>query len=62
MDKLKQAQNIIADDSFKYGGNSLDIIEIVNAIKSGYRLIDLNSFDTESATTCFTAIQQLKGE
>lgn len=35
---LEQTQNIIADDSFQYLGNSLEIIEIVNAIKDGYRL------------------------
>lgn len=36
--KLEMIQNCIADPSFYYGGNSLDIIEIVNAIKAGYRL------------------------
>lgn len=36
--KLEIIQNCIADPSFYYGGNSLDIIEIVNAIKAGYRL------------------------
>ena len=36
--KLETIQNCIADPSFRYGGNSLDIIEIVNAIKAGYRL------------------------
>lgn len=35
---LEQAQDIIADPSFRYKGDSLVIIEIVNAIKEGYRL------------------------
>ena len=36
--KLMQVQNVIADDSFIYMGDSLDVLEIVNAIKKGYRL------------------------
>ena len=36
--ELEIIQNCIADASFQYGGNSLDIIEIVTAIKAGYRL------------------------
>ena len=41
--KLSQVQNIIADESFRYGGNSLEVIEVVNAIKAGKRLIDVES-------------------
>ena len=40
--KLEEAQRLIADDSFVYMGDSLVIIEVVNAIKAGYRLIDTN--------------------
>lgn len=35
---LLQTQNIIADDSFQYGGNSFEMFDIVDAIKDGYRL------------------------
>lgn len=35
---LEQVQEIIADPSFQYKGDSLVIIEVVNAIKEGYRL------------------------
>ena len=44
---LEQTQNIIADDSFQYLGNSLEIIEIVNAIKDGYRLYKPSEIITE---------------
>lgn len=37
---LLDAQRMIADDSFKYLGDSLYIIEIVNAIKAGFRLTE----------------------
>ena len=40
---LTQVQNIIADKSFKYKGNSMEVIDIVNAIKQGKRLIDVES-------------------
>ena len=40
---LEQTQNIIADKSFKYLGNSNEMIDIVNAVKSGKRLIDVES-------------------
>lgn len=36
--KLQKIQKMIADPDFRYGGNSLDIMVIVDAIKSGYRL------------------------
>ena len=36
---LRQAEKLIADESFTYKGNSLEVIEIVNAIKDGYRLV-----------------------
>ena len=36
--KLKNIQDFIADASFQYGGDSLDILEIVSAIKAGSRL------------------------
>ena len=44
---LEQTQNVIADDSFVYMGNSLEIIDIVNAIKSGKRLIDIEGLKEE---------------
>ena len=40
---LTQVQNIIADKSFRYKGNSMEVIDIVNAIKQGKRLIDVES-------------------
>lgn len=39
------AQNLIADESFTYGGDSLVVMEIVNAIKDGYRLANLAEVD-----------------
>ena len=48
---LKQTQNIIADDSFRYGGDSLDIIDIVNAIKAGYRLCKIEDAISEIQET-----------
>lgn len=48
---LKQTQNIIADDSFRYGGDSLDIIDIVNAIKAGYRLCKVDEAIEEILAT-----------
>lgn len=42
---LETAQNIIADESFQYGGNSLTVLEIINAIKDGYRLANLAEVD-----------------
>ena len=44
--KLEEAQRLIADDSFKYMGDSLVIIEVVNAIKAGYRLTRGDGDDT----------------
>ncbi len=42
---LETAQNIIADESFQYGGDSLTVLEIINAIKDGYRLANLAEVD-----------------
>lgn len=42
---LELVQDIIADETFAYRGNSLHIIEIVNAIKSGWRLANLAEVD-----------------
>ncbi len=42
---IETAQNIIADESFQYGGNSLTVLEIINAIKDGYRLANLAEVD-----------------
>lgn len=38
MNLLKETQEMIASPEFRYGGNSMDIMDIVDAIKSGYRL------------------------
>ena len=40
--KIEEAQRLIADDSFYYAGDSLVIMDIVNAIKAGYRIVDTN--------------------
>lgn len=37
-EQLAKTQDIIADDSFIYMGNSFPIMDVVNAIKAGYRL------------------------
>ena len=37
-----------------------ECIDIADKLGDGYRLIDLNSFNTDSAPKCFIAIQQLK--
>jgi len=42
---LETAQNLIADESFQYGGDSLTVLEIINAIKDGYRLANLAEVD-----------------
>lgn len=42
---LEVVQNLIADESFVYRGNSLTIMELVNAIKDGYRLVNLAEVD-----------------
>lgn len=42
---LEVTQDLIADESFVYMGNSLHIIEIVNAIKAGWRLANLAEVD-----------------
>ena len=42
---LETTQNIIADKSFQYGGDSLIVLEIINAIKDGYRLANLAEVD-----------------
>lgn len=38
MSNLKEIQDLVASENFKYGGNSLEILDIVAAIKDGYRL------------------------
>lgn len=59
--KVKQAQKIIASDNFTSYGNNPYIVEVINAIKKGYRLVNMN-FNTDSATSCYTAIQEaIKG-
>ena len=56
MSKLQDTQKMIASRDFHYGGDSWDIMDIVNAIKRGYRLckvddvfrkIDENSYVME---------------
>lgn len=42
---LEVVQNLIADESFVYRGDSLTIMELVNAIKDGYRLANLAEVD-----------------
>ena len=44
-----QAQNIIADEKFKYFGTSVVMIDVVNAIKSGFRLFNHVKFEKEMA-------------
>lgn len=46
---IQETQNIIADPSFVYGGNSLEVLEIVNAIKEGYRLCKVEEAKNEIA-------------
>ena len=46
-EEIKSAQRIIADNGFKYLGNSVLIIDVVNAIKRGYRLFNESKFDNE---------------
>lgn len=38
MSNLKEIQDLVASENFKYGGNSLEMLDIVAAIKDGYRL------------------------
>lgn len=53
---LEQIQNIIADPSFVYKGDSLEVIEIVNAIKNGYRLSKEGSNENEYMDACSCSI------
>ena len=47
MNLLKETQEMIASSDFKYGGNSMDIMNIVDAIKSGYRLCRIEELKTD---------------
>lgn len=38
MSNLEKIQDLVASENFKYGGNSLEILDIIAAIKDGYRL------------------------
>ena len=42
---LEVMQNLIADGSFVYDGDSLVISELVNAIKDGWRLANMAEVD-----------------
>lgn len=55
----------ISEDSYKATCNGCmlppDVENVVNAIKNGKPLISwLSTFNTESATACYTAVQRLK--
>ena len=55
----------ISENSYKATCNGCmlppDVENVVNAIKNGKTLISwLSTFNTESATECFTAVQRLK--
>ena len=47
-EQLEKTQKIIADDNFVYMGDNFFIMDIVNAIKAGYRL---NRLDEETEET-----------
>lgn len=47
-EQLEKTQKIIADDNFVYMGDSFFIMDVVNAIKAGYRL---NRLDEETEET-----------
>lgn len=42
---LEVMQNLIADGSFVYDGDSLVITELINAIKDGWRLANMAEVD-----------------
>lgn len=59
MNKLKMAQEVIANVYISCDNKYIK--EVIDAIKRGYRLVDMN-FNTDSATSCYTAIQEaIKG-
>lgn len=59
MNKLQMAQEIIS--SVYIPCDNKYVREVIEAIKQGYRLVNMN-FNTDSATSCYTAIQEaIKG-